>query len=77
MYNIGEDGALICFVYDSLAEWTHDGEVVSSGNGTDARLEFPAVNDTLHGEVYICRVYMSFFILRAEYDITIIVNGRP
>ena len=77
--NIGQEDTLFCPVFDddSLVEWVHEGEVVLSVTGENALLEFPVVNDSLHGEVYICRVYFSFFLVVADFDHTVIVNGRP
>ena len=76
MNTIGGQDIITCSDENAdLVEWIHNGEVVVQGF-QQAILDFPLVNDSIHGRLYTCRIYMPFFILINELNITTIVNGE-
>ena len=79
MNTIGGEDSITCSDENAaLVEWTQNGEIVASGFLGQATLDFPLVNDSIHGRLYTCRQYLDIFgfFLISELNLTTIVNGK-
>ena len=56
-----------------MAEWLYSGIVIVTSFDADALLEIPAVNDSLHGREYVCRVKTPYGVQLK--NTTIVVSG--
>ena len=59
MFNVGEEASATCFSDDvaSMIEWLHNGMTLESATSTkQLTLTFSQVNDSIHGNRFICRV---------------------
>ena len=57
-------------------EWLNDGEVIESAMSTqELNIVFPLVNDSIHNEVYLCRVTREGE-MTATQNFTVNVNGK-
>lgn len=53
-----------------MTEWLYDGEVIVQSEGGAAYLEIPAVNDTIHGREYRCRITTPYSVEERNVTIT-------
>ena len=76
--NIGASATATCFS-DAPAtrmEWLLNGAVIASDTSTQQlNLEFSPVSDSIHNQVYVCRVTRQGGA-QAEQDFTAIVDGN-
>ncbi len=56
-----------------LVEWLFDNEVVAEAEASQATLIIPAVNDSLHNRLYVCRITTPYGT--QERNMTITVTG--
>ena len=85
LFSIGESATASC-ESDTPAtriEWLRDGVVVESGNTTGIQeldLMFSPVNDSIHNQVYLCRVTRDgrdgMRAVTAVQNFTVIVDGK-
>ena len=76
--NVGASATATCFSDASATrmEWLHNGVVVASDTSTQQlNLVFSPVNDSIHNQVYVCRVTRGGGA-QAEQDFTAIVDGN-
>ena len=77
-FNVGELATATCRS-DSPAismEWLRDGEIVASATSTQKLvLLVSLVNDSIHGQVYVCRVTRDGGMV-ATQNFTVQVNGK-
>ena len=53
-----------------MIEWLHDGKVLVLAEDEYAYLTIPAVNDSLHGREYQCKVTTHYGVLEKNITIT-------
>lgn len=53
-----------------MIEWLHDSEVLVQTEDEYAQLTIPAVNDSLHGREYRCKITSPYGILEKNITIT-------
>ena len=78
-FRVGEGATARCFsdVLASRIEWLNNGVVMASATSSTQQLDlvFSLVNDSIHNQVFICRVTgMDLEELRQNF--TVKVNGR-
>ena len=76
-FNVGELATATCRsdTPATLMEWIRNGEVVASATSTQILvLSVSLVNDSIHGQVYVCRVTRDEGMV-ARQNFTVQVNG--
>ena len=76
--SIGTNATASCFSDAPVArmEWLHNGVVVASDISTQqADLVFSPVNDSIHNQIYVCRITREGGA-QAEQNFTAIVDGN-
>lgn len=53
-----------------MIEWLHDNEVLVQAENEHAHLIIPAINDSLHGGEYRCKVTTPYGVLENNITIT-------
>ena len=77
-FNIGDSATASCISDDQATsmEWLSNGVVVESATSTQQLdLVFSLVNDSIHNQVYICRVTRDGGV-QAEQNFTMRVDGK-
>ena len=76
--DVGANAVASCFSDGPATriEWLHNGVVVESAISTQqADLVFSPVNDSIHNQIYVCRVTREGGVL-AEQNFTAVINGN-
>ena len=77
-FNVGEPATATCSsdTPTTSIEWLRNGEVVASAASTQILvLMISLVNDSIHGQVYVCRVTREGGMV-AMQNFTVQVNGK-
>ena len=77
-FTVGQSAVAMCSSYTpaTLIEWLTNGVVVESATSTQQLdLVFSQVNDSIHGDVYICRVTREGGT-QAEQNFTVKVESK-
>ena len=75
-FSLGSEVSIICssdFGVQSI-EWLHNGQIVSSTEGSEGELSIQPVTENDHSDQYTCRSNALFGV--QEHNITIQVEGR-
>lgn len=54
-----------------IAEWLFDDQVIVQAEGGQVNLVIPAVNDSLHNRLYICRITTPYGVQERNTTITV------
>ena len=77
-FKVGESATATCKSETTATriEWLNDGEMIESALSTqELDLVFPLVNDSIHNEVYTCRVIREGGMI-ATQNFTVNVDGK-
>ena len=77
-FKVGESATARCRSETTATriEWINGGEVIESAMSTqELNIVFPLVNDSIHNEVYLCRVTREGE-MTATQNFTVNVNGK-